>query len=84
LRKSFPKQFAAIDCDHSLLQLIVMRLAGNGAKADPEAGKIVTFGITPDRAETGYGYLELGGEPIAGRTASLTRFVEKPDRATAD
>ena len=28
-----------------------------------EAGRIVTFGIRPDRPETGYGYLELGGPP---------------------
>ena len=42
-----------------------------------EAGRIVTFGITPDRPETGYGYLELAG---AGEGPQpLARFVEKPD-----
>ena len=48
-----------------------------------QAGALVTFGITPDRAETGYGYLELSassqGEPVA-----LKRFVEKPDTITAE
>jgi len=44
-------------------------------------GQIVTFGIRPDRPETGYGYLELDG-PAKGATP-LLRFVEKPDRATA-
>jgi mannose-1-phosphate guanylyltransferase/mannose-6-phosphate isomerase len=45
-------------------------------------GHIVTFGITPNYPETGYGYVE-GGEP-AGRSAlAIRRFVEKPDRETA-
>lgn len=47
-----------------------------------QAGRIVTFGITPDRPETGYGYLEVGaGE---GPALPLKRFVEKPDRARAE
>jgi len=51
-----------------------------------EAGRIVTFGIRPTGPETGYGYLELApgapGAPGAG-PQPLTRFVEKPDAATA-
>ncbi|WBU61713.1 mannose-1-phosphate guanylyltransferase/mannose-6-phosphate isomerase [Paracoccus albus] len=43
-------------------------------------GKIVTFGITPDRPETGYGYLELAAsQDESGGTRDLLRFVEKPD-----
>lgn len=45
-------------------------------------GRIVTFGIRPTRAETGYGYLELDA-PAGDGTARLLRFVEKPDAATA-
>ena len=41
------------------------------------AGQIVTFGIAPDRPETGYGYLELGERETHGARA-LNRFVEKP------
>lgn len=49
-----------------------------------EAGRLVTFGITPDRPETGYGYLELSGRPDgSGAAVALSRFVEKPDAATA-
>src|SRR5690606_1031344 len=46
---------------------------------------LVTFGILPERPETGYGYL-LKGEPgdESGRWHRLERFVEKPDRATAE
>lgn len=46
-------------------------------------GQIVTFGITPERAEQGYGYLEVGPE-TADHTRHLTRFVEKPDLRTAE
>lgn len=46
------------------------------------AGRIVTFGIEPTRPETGYGYLELDGDPRDG-PAPLRRFVEKPDANTA-
>jgi len=47
-------------------------------------GRLVTFGITPDRAETGYGYLELATVPDGTTGAQpLTRFVEKPDAARA-
>jgi mannose-1-phosphate guanylyltransferase/mannose-1-phosphate guanylyltransferase/mannose-6-phosphate isomerase len=51
-----------------------------------EAGRLVTFGIKPTRAETGYGYLELAEDPgdFAARPIELTRFVEKPDASEAD
>lgn len=45
-------------------------------------GKIVTFGIAPDRAETGYGWLELDAASDGG-PVPLRRFVEKPDADTA-
>lgn len=45
-------------------------------------GKIVTFGITPTRAETGYGYLELS-KASNGDAVDLLRFVEKPDAMRA-
>jgi mannose-1-phosphate guanylyltransferase len=46
-------------------------------------GRLVTFGITPTAPETGYGYIEAGGE-IGGGVLSVARFVEKPDRARAE
>ena len=45
-------------------------------------GKIVTFGITPTRAETGYGYLELA-RASKSEAVDLLRFVEKPDARRA-
>ncbi|MEP3561895.1 MAG: mannose-1-phosphate guanylyltransferase/mannose-6-phosphate isomerase, partial [Marinobacter sp.] len=53
-------------------------------KAIPLArqGKLVTFGIVPSHAETGYGYIEQGKE-LEDSCFSVDRFVEKPDLATA-
>jgi mannose-1-phosphate guanylyltransferase len=45
---------------------------------------IATVGIAPTRAETGFGYLELAGPSTPGVVAPVVRFVEKPDRATAE
>ena len=50
-------------------------------------GQIVTFGIRPDRAETGYGWLELTSKPpadFAPVAQPLSSFVEKPDAKNAD
>ena len=46
-------------------------------------GRLVTFGITPDRPETGYGYLELAGAPQGTDPLPLEDFVEKPDAPSA-
>ena len=48
------------------------------------AGAVVTFGITPDAPETGYGYIQAGDdwEPSSGTARRIARFVEKPDLAT--
>jgi len=43
-----------------------------------EAGRIVTFGVEPERAATEYGYISLG-EPVSGEVRAVMKFVEKPD-----
>jgi mannose-1-phosphate guanylyltransferase len=57
-----------------------------GAAAVARRGGLLTFGITPTRPETGYGYLAVGDE-VAVESGwplrRLARFVEKPDLATA-
>ncbi|QZP08477.1 mannose-1-phosphate guanylyltransferase/mannose-6-phosphate isomerase [Caenibius sp. WL] len=58
-------------------------LAGERAARD---GQLVTFGIRPDRAETGYGWLQLSEAADADFSPvpqKLQRFVEKPDSAAA-
>ena len=70
--------------DHVILEGEVFRGAVVRAVKLAEQGLAVTFGITPDCPETGYGYIQRG-ERIALDDAaySLARFVEKPDRDTA-
>lgn len=46
-------------------------------------GRLTTVGVVPTRAETGYGYIELGGD-VAPGVREVARFVEKPDRARAE
>ena len=48
-----------------------------------DAGAVVTFGITPDAPETGYGYIQAGHAYGDGAACEIARFVEKPDLATA-
>jgi mannose-1-phosphate guanylyltransferase / mannose-6-phosphate isomerase len=54
--------------------------AVRGAVHDAAAGAIAILGVTPDRPETGYGYIRAEGAAPSYRVA---RFVEKPDLATA-
>jgi mannose-1-phosphate guanylyltransferase len=48
-----------------------------------EDGWLVTFGITPDAPETGYGYIKVG-EELAPDMHRVARFIEKPDRDSAE
>lgn len=68
--------------DHAIPDDAAFRAAVMAGVAAAQAGRIVTFGITPARAETGYGWLELGPEAEGGSRA-LVRFVEKPDAGLA-
>jgi len=71
--------------DHEIPDVAAFRATVAAGLARAEAGRIVTFGIHPDRAETGYGWLELSAPPEGGAPQSLVRFVEKPgiERARA-
>lgn len=48
-----------------------------------QAGYLVTFGISPSRPETGFGYIERGAPLLEGLGFQVARFTEKPDEATA-
>ncbi len=43
------------------------------------AGRVVTFGITPTTAHTGYGYIQLGDRIPGYHAHGITRFAEKPN-----
>jgi len=66
--------------DHVVRDVGAFHAAVRAALPAAEAGALVTFGITPTAAETGYGYLHAA--PGDGVRAVL-QFVEKPDAATA-
>jgi mannose-1-phosphate guanylyltransferase / mannose-6-phosphate isomerase len=69
--------------DHVIADVAAFHAAVDAARSVAQAGKFVTFGITPNAPETGYGYIEMA-EAIAGsRVQNVARFVEKPDAATA-
>jgi mannose-1-phosphate guanylyltransferase/mannose-6-phosphate isomerase len=71
--------------DHVIPDAAAFQKAVQDAVPQAQAGKLVTFGITPSRPETGYGYLELaeGCDPAATTPQALSRFVEKPDAERA-
>jgi mannose-1-phosphate guanylyltransferase/mannose-6-phosphate isomerase len=64
--------------DHSIPDVDGFRTAVAAGAGRARAGRIVTFGIVPDRPETGYGWIELAGPPQAGAAQKVLRFVEKP------
>lgn len=72
--------------DHVIPDAVRFRAAVRAAVPAAAAGQLVTFGIRPDRAETGYGWLELSNPTpdFAPEPQPLRSFVEKPDHATAE
>jgi mannose-1-phosphate guanylyltransferase/mannose-6-phosphate isomerase len=72
--------------DHVIPDPAAFRAAVRAAIPAAEARQMVTFGIRPDRAETGYGWLALSKKPntdFQPLPQALESFIEKPDVATA-
>jgi len=70
--------------DSAIERLDTLAEAVATAAAAARAGHVVTFGMKPTAPETGYGYIEVGAAlPGLPGANVLTRFVEKPDAATA-
>ena len=68
--------------DHVIADAEGFRATVQAATSAAIDGQIVTFGIRPDRAETGYGWLELTSKPsddFASVAQPLSSFVEKPN-----
>ncbi|MET0656434.1 MAG: mannose-1-phosphate guanylyltransferase/mannose-6-phosphate isomerase, partial [Pseudoxanthomonas sp.] len=66
--------------DHVVRDPDAFRRAVVEASAIAQVGALVTFGIVPDAAETGFGYIQSEQGPGLQK---VLRFVEKPDEATA-
>jgi mannose-1-phosphate guanylyltransferase/mannose-6-phosphate isomerase len=72
----------ALAADHVVGDTAAFVAACREGLVATEAGRIVTFGVQPERPATEYGYIRPG-EPIAGEVRAVAKFVEKPDPATA-
>jgi mannose-1-phosphate guanylyltransferase len=73
---------AVLPADHFIGDERGFRQAMAQAIAAAQRGFIATIGIAPTRAETGYGYIEIG-DAIGDGAHAARRFVEKPDAAHA-
>lgn len=72
-----------LPADHAVADPKALIEAIAPARAAAEQGRLVTFGVSPTRAETGYGYIEAAETPSADSAVPIRRFVEKPDAETA-
>jgi mannose-1-phosphate guanylyltransferase/mannose-6-phosphate isomerase len=73
---------AILPSDHLIADTGKFRSAVAEAGTHAERGRIVVFGVEPDRPETGYGYIETGS-PLNGGW-KVAAFKEKPDREDAE
>ena len=78
---------ASLHADHFIADEEGFRQALLAAEQVAQQGYLVTLGITPDKPETGYGYIQRGSElghynehPVY----EVANFLEKPDLATAE
>jgi len=73
-----------LPADHAVSRPQALHDAVRAGLPAARAGCLVTFGETPDRPATGYGWIQVGPQRTdAPGTHDVARFLEKPDRATA-
>ncbi|QHE94441.1 mannose-1-phosphate guanylyltransferase/mannose-6-phosphate isomerase [Pandoraea fibrosis] len=68
--------------DQTVANTAAFTRAMQQAIREADSGSVVILGITPDRPETGYGYIQTRSESSAG-VETVQRFVEKPNADTA-
>ena len=71
-----------VPADQHINDPAAFRGAVSKAADTARQGRLVTFGITPDSPQTGYGYIE-GGDELAPGVFDVGAFREKPDLETA-
>ncbi|WP_375414104.1 mannose-1-phosphate guanylyltransferase/mannose-6-phosphate isomerase [uncultured Bradyrhizobium sp.] len=72
----------ALAADHVVRDTAAFVTACRQGVVAAAAGRIVTFGVQPERPATEYGYISPGA-PVSGDVRAVARFVEKPDPETA-
>jgi mannose-1-phosphate guanylyltransferase/mannose-6-phosphate isomerase len=70
-----------LPADHVIANVEAFQKAIAVGRVAAAAGKLVTFGVVPTKAETGYGYIRRAKGD--GPAYAIEQFVEKPDRETA-
>jgi mannose-1-phosphate guanylyltransferase len=70
-------ELLVVPSDHLIQNTKAYQDYVKSAKAYAKSGALVTFGIKPTHAETGFGYIEAQGDTVAS-------FREKPDASTAE
>jgi len=76
---------AVLTADHVIdpVEDFATSLAAAFSLAEVRNDALVTFGVEPDHAATGFGYLELGDAVDGAPARRVSRFREKPDLVTA-
>ncbi len=82
LRDSEDLTLLVLSADHVIQDIDAFHRAINVARNQAQEGKLVTFGIVPTNANTGYGYIKSSKENSNG-AHKVEEFVEKPDLKTA-
>ncbi len=82
MAKSADDILLVLPADHVIADITVFQEAVAQAEQLALAGQLVTFGIVPTAAETGYGYIKRADEKIA-QAFKVAEFVEKPNMAVA-
>jgi mannose-1-phosphate guanylyltransferase / mannose-6-phosphate isomerase len=72
----------ALAADHVVTDNAAFVAACREGLIAADQGRIVTFGVKPERAATEYGYINPG-EVVSGNVRAVKQFVEKPDAAKA-
>ena len=76
-------QLLVLPADHLIADEASFAEAVSEAERLAQSGYLVTFGIRPETAETGFGYIECGAAIDGGSAANVLRFVEKPSEEKA-
>ena len=71
-----------LPADHLITDIAAFASAVDSARRLADQGWLVTFGLLPTRAETGFGYIEKG-QALGSNGFTVAQFVEKPDTQTA-
>jgi len=87
LQKSYGNDalMLVLPADHLMQDETAFAQAIATASEAAAEGQLVTFGIQPTRAETGFGYIEIAdGTHASGQAQRVARFVEKPSGEVAE